>query len=70
MKRLHCGDAIKIMSNMDTDSVDLVFGSPPYEDARTYGIDFNLKGQDWVDWMVEVYKTSLREARKLFKECK
>ena len=44
------------MRNMEEDSVDLVFGSPPYEDARTYGIDFKLKGQDWVDWMVEVYR--------------
>ena len=34
--------------------------SPPYEDARTYGIDFKLKGQDWVDWMVAVYIESLR----------
>jgi hypothetical protein len=33
--------------------VDLVFGSPPYEAARTYGIGFKLRGQEWVDWMVE-----------------
>lgn len=24
-----------------------------YEAARTYGIDFSLRGQDWVDWMVK-----------------
>lgn len=45
--------------------VDLVFGSPPYEDARTYGIDFCLKGQDWVDWMVEVVRQSVRLSRGL-----
>ncbi len=41
-------------------SVDLVFGSPPYEAARTYGIGLNLRGQYWVDWMVDVYLESLR----------
>jgi len=50
---------------MSEDSVDLVFGSPPYEDARTYGIDFDLKRQEWVDWMVEVYRQSLRVCKGL-----
>jgi hypothetical protein len=45
--------------------VDLVFGSPPYEDARTYGIDFSLKGQDWVDWMVDAFRISLQHCRGL-----
>lgn len=34
------------------DSVRLTIGSPPYEDARTYGIGFKLSGQHWVDWMI------------------
>ncbi|MEN6335708.1 MAG: hypothetical protein ABFE01_15765, partial [Phycisphaerales bacterium] len=45
--------------------MDLVFGSPPYEDCRTYGIDFNHKGQAWVDWVVQVYRESLRVCRGL-----
>ena len=32
--------------------VNLTVTSPPYEDARTYGIGFKLKGQDWVDWCI------------------
>lgn len=52
------GDCLEILPTLEP--VDLVFGSPPYEDRRTYGIDFNLKGQEWVDWMVEVVKASLR----------
>lgn len=35
------------------------------EDARTYGIDFNLKGQEWVDWMVEVYRACLTRCKGL-----
>lgn len=63
--RLICGDVIEVLPKLEETSVDLVFGSPPYEDARTYGIDFNLKGQEWVDWMVEVYSQSLRVCKGL-----
>jgi len=63
--RFICGDCIKEMQQFPEDSIDLVFGSPPYEDARTYGIDFNLKGQDWVDWMVEIYSEASRICKGL-----
>jgi len=56
------GDCLEVLKTLPDDSVDLVFCSPPYEDARTYGIDFNLKEQDWVDWaferFVECYRVS------------
>ncbi len=60
-----CGDCLEVLPEIEKDSVDLVFGSPPYEDARTYGINFGLKGQAWVDWMVEVFKESLRVCKGL-----
>jgi len=59
------GDCLKLMVDMESDSADLVFGSPPYEDARTYGIDFNIKGQDWVDWMVSIYEEAVRVSKGL-----
>lgn len=46
-------------------SCDLVFGSPPYEDSRTYGIGFRLRGQDWVDWAVSGFLECLRVSRGL-----
>lgn len=52
MDRVFCTDCLEWMRLQPDNSVDLVFGSPPYENSRTYGIDFKLKGQDWVDWMV------------------
>lgn len=64
-QRLIQGDCLELMVSMEPDSVDLVFGSPPYEDARTYGIDFNLKGQEWVDWMVQVYEEATRVCKGL-----
>lgn len=65
MNKLWHGDCLKIMKDMPNDSVDLVFGSPPYEDARTYDIGFKLKGQDWVNWMVEIYEESIRVSKGL-----
>jgi len=50
---------------LPNDSVDLVFTSPPYEDARTYGIDFKLRSQAWVDWAVPRFIECLRVCRGL-----
>lgn len=62
---LYLGNCLKLLPKLPEQSVDLVLGSPPYEDCRTYGIDFDLKGQDWVDWMVEVFRASLRVCKGL-----
>lgn len=57
------GDSLDLMKAMPDASVDLVFCSPPYEAARTYGIDFKLKGQDWVDWAVVRFVECVRICR-------
>lgn len=58
---IYKGDCLEIMRQIPDDTIDLVFGSPPYESQREYDeVQFNLKGQDWVDWMVEVFMESLR----------
>lgn len=65
VNQILCGDCLEVMRDWPDKSVDLVFGSPPYEDARTYGIDFKLKSQEWVDWMFSVVIESLRICRAL-----
>ena len=45
--------------------MDLVFGSPPYEDVRTYGLPHVPKGEEWVSWMVRVVQESLRLSKGL-----
>ena len=60
-----CGDCLEVMKDWPDNCVDLIFCSPPYEDARTYGIAFNLKGQNWVDWCVERFKECVRVSRGL-----
>lgn len=58
-------DCLQWTQSQPDNSVDMVIGSPPYEDARTYGIGFKLKGQDWVDWAVERFMDQLRISRGL-----
>lgn len=56
-------DCLEWLRAMPTDSADLVVCSPPYEAARTYGIDFKLRGQAWVDWALERYLECVRVSR-------
>lgn len=63
--RIACCDCLDGLRQLPDKSVDLVFGSPPYEDARLYGIGFRLKGQAWVDWMVERWREMQRVSRGL-----
>lgn len=56
---------LNVLAAMPERSVDLVFTSPPYEAARTYGIGFDLKGDEFVSWCVERYLASLRVSRGL-----
>lgn len=65
MAELIHADCLEWMREQPDNLVDLSLYSPPYEDARTYGIDFKLKGQDWVDWMVEVVTESVRITKGL-----
>lgn len=59
------GDCLDLMRDMEPASFDLVFCSPPYEAARTYSIDFDLKGQAWVDWAVPRFMQCLRVCKGL-----
>ena len=58
-------DCLEWLATLPDDSVDLCLFSPPYEAARTYSIGFNLRGQDWVDWMVKVFQACLRVCKGL-----
>lgn len=62
---VECADRLAFFDQLPPDSLDLVVGSPPYEAARTYGISFKLRGQEWVDWMVATYLSALRACKGL-----
>ncbi|HEY7311376.1 MAG TPA: site-specific DNA-methyltransferase [Gemmataceae bacterium] len=67
---LYLGDCRKVMKSLSEHSVDLVFGSPPYQQARDYledGEDLGIARDtdEWVAWMVRVFKSSLRVSKGL-----
>lgn len=59
------GDVLDYLWSLPAQSVDLSFGSPPYETRRPYSCGFSLKGEAWVSWMVKVYRAALRVCRGL-----
>lgn len=46
-------------------SVDLVFGSPPYLDCRTYGIEAQRNCREWIHWMLAITTEACRVAKGL-----
>jgi len=60
MTELHQADCIAWMNGQPADRFDLVFGSPPYCDARTYGIGAQRDCFQWVAWMLEVTEAAAR----------
>lgn len=55
---LYCGDMLSVIPNLGR-TVDLVFCSPPYEAARSYGIGFNLRGDEFVKWCADRFEACL-----------
>ena len=60
---LYHGEAIDVLDAMPAASVDLVFGSPPYCDARSYGIGADRGCIEWVEWMLEISEAAARVSR-------
>ena len=59
------GENLSELKKLETDSVDLVFTSPPYEAARTYDISFDKSGEEWVEWAFVRFQECLRVSRGL-----
>jgi hypothetical protein len=57
------GDCLKIMQSWSSDCVDLVFTSPPYENARVNC--GKLTGKRWVEWAEEIYIACYRACHGL-----
>lgn len=60
-----CGGALGFLGSLPEQSVSLVLFSPPYEDKRTYGVGFKLKGQAWVDWLRPIVVAACRASAGL-----
>lgn len=60
-----CADVLEWLRALPDDSVDLLFTSPPYRKARTYGIDAGRDTEEWVAWMMEVIRAAAPKVRGL-----
>ncbi len=59
-------DCLEWLRSLPAGSADLVFGSPPYLDARTYGRgDVARDCESWVAWMLDVTAAAVRVSRGL-----
>ena len=48
------GDNLEILKEMPSDSIDLIFTSPPYANLRNYGVDgASIKPSEYTEWLVE-----------------
>lgn len=54
-------DAVRLP--LASKSVDMILGSPPYLERRTYGINAVRKCEAWVAWMLDVTEEALRVSR-------
>lgn len=64
------GDCLDVLRSMPRRSVDMIIGSPPYCDARTYedgtvpsGFVMSRDPATWVEWMLKVSKAAVRVSR-------
>ncbi|MCZ7356022.1 MAG: site-specific DNA-methyltransferase [Candidatus Methanoperedens sp.] len=57
--KLHLGDCKEVLKTLDSNSIDLVFTSPPYADRRihTYG---GVKPENYVEWFLPISEQLLR----------
>lgn len=58
-------DALEFLRLLPDDSVDLLFTSPPYLQARTYGIDAGRDMDEWVPWMVDLFTAAAPKVKGL-----
>ena len=56
--QLFQGDCLDVMAGMEAGSVDLTVTSPPYDNLREYGKDFDAEAFDWRGIIRELYRVT------------
>lgn len=52
------GDCLEVLPTLKADSIDLTVTSPPYDNLRTYGKDFDAAKFDWRTIIKELYRVT------------
>jgi hypothetical protein len=61
--RVDEADVLDWFAAQPADSIDMVLGSPPYMNARSYGIAAERGCEEWVAWMLRVSEAAARVCR-------
>jgi site-specific DNA-methyltransferase (adenine-specific) len=61
--KIHIGDCLEFMLELEPDSVDLVFADTPFNAGLDYGEEFNDK-RDWQEW-AEWLELRIREMERI-----
>ncbi len=57
---------LDVLRQVPQGTFDLVFGSPPYEDARVYGeLEYALKDQEWVEQIHAFFRAAVPKVKPL-----
>ncbi len=56
--KLVCGDCLDVMAEMADNTIDLTVTSPPYDNLRDYGKDFDAAVFDWHPIIKELYRVT------------
>ena len=56
--KLYHGDCLEVMATLEADSADLTVTSPPYDNLRTYGRDFDADAFDWHAIIKALYRVT------------
>jgi hypothetical protein len=56
-------DVLEWLAAQQADSADMVLGSGPYMNARSYGIGAELDCEEWIAWMLKVSEAAARVCR-------
>lgn len=64
-----CSDALAWLRSLPDNYATLCVTSPPYTDARTYGVDADRKSAEWVEWIRPICVEACRVCRLVAINC-
>ena len=53
LNQVVCGDSLEVMRRWPSDSVDLIWTSPPYDNRRSYG---GVEAKDYLTWLAPFFQ--------------
>lgn len=59
INKIHCGNSLNLLKQLDNNSIDMVLTSPPYDSLREY---------DGIIWNFEIFKLIAQDLKRVLKD--